>query len=105
MKGTAEFSFRVTASRPPRDRSSPAVSGSPQGPRAVIKSLTESQLVNAIAEMPKHSVAMLYGAGASRSSGVLLASEIVHDLCLSGYCQEFGITDPAARERVTRHDV
>jgi hypothetical protein len=71
----------------------------------VAKTLTESQLVNAIAEMPAHSVAMLYGAGASRSSGVLLASEIVHDLCLTGYCQEYGIRDQASRERVTRQDV
>jgi hypothetical protein len=44
----------------------------------VAKTLTDGQLVNAIAEMPPHSVAMLYGAEASRSSGVLLASEIVH---------------------------
>ncbi len=73
--------------------------------RLVAKKLTDNQLVNAIAEMPLHSVALLYGAGASRSSGVFLASEIVHDLCLTGYCQEYGIKDQASRERVTRQDV
>lgn len=48
---------------------------------------------------------MLYGAGASDSSGILLASEIVHGLCLTGYCQKYGIKDTASRERVTRQDV
>jgi NAD-dependent SIR2 family protein deacetylase len=76
-----------------------------EGKSGVAKKLTDTQLVNAIAEMPVHSVALLYGAGASRSSGVLLASEIVHDLCLTGYCQEYAIRDAASRERVTRQDV
>jgi hypothetical protein len=71
----------------------------------VAKTLSESQLVNALADIQRHSVAFLYGAGASRSSDVLLAAEIVHDLCLTGYCQEYGISDPASRERVTRLDV
>jgi hypothetical protein len=42
--------------------------------------LTQSQLVNAIADMGKGYSAILFGAGASRSSGVLLAREIVHDI-------------------------
>ena len=66
--------------------------------------LSEEQFVNAISDMPRHSVAMLYGAGASRTSGVFLASEIVHDLCLTGYCREFGI-DEASRDRVSRQEV
>jgi hypothetical protein len=66
--------------------------------------LSEDQFVHAIADLPLHSVALLYGAGASRTSGVFLASEIVHDLCLSGYCREFGI-DEASRDRVSRQEV
>ena len=66
--------------------------------------LTEDQFGNAIADLPLHSIAMLFGAGASRTSGVFLASEIVHDLCLTGYCREFGI-DETSRDRVTRQEV
>ena len=66
--------------------------------------LTEDQFVNALADLPLHSIAMLFGAGGSRTSGVFLASEIVHDLCLTGYCREFGI-DESSRDRVTRQEV
>jgi SIR2-like domain len=71
----------------------------------VSRSLTETQLVDAIAGMKRHSVALLTGAGASRSSGIFLASEIIHDLSLTGYCQEYGIRNPASRERVTPQDI
>ncbi len=33
----------------------------------VRKSMSEDQFVNAIADMPLHSIALLYGAGASRT--------------------------------------
>jgi len=66
--------------------------------------LSEDQFVNAVADLPLHSIAMLYGAGASRTSGVPLASEIVHDLCLTGYCREFRIAE-SSRDRVTRQEV
>ena len=70
----------------------------------VIKTLTHDQLVNALADMGRGYAALLLGAGASRSSGVLLAREIVTDICTAAYCREFDIAD-SQRERVTAHDV
>jgi hypothetical protein len=75
-----------------------------QGATELRQLLSEDQFVNAVADLPLHSIAMLYGAGASRTSGVLLASEIVHDLGLTGYCREFGIVE-SSRDRVTRQEV
>ncbi len=66
--------------------------------------LSEDQFVNAVADLPLHSIAMMFGAGASRTSGVPLASEIVHDFCLTGYCREFRIAE-SSRERVSRQEV
>lgn len=68
------------------------------------RALTQSQLVNALADMGQGYAALLLGAGASRSSGVLLAREIVTDICTTAFCREFEIS-PVQRERVTAHDV
>ena len=66
--------------------------------------LTQSQLVSAIADMGKGYAALLFGAGASRSSGVLLAREIVHDICSVAYCRHFGI-GVEFREHVSAQEV
>ncbi len=58
----------------------------------MVKTLTQSQFVSAVADMGPGYAALLLGAGASRSSGVLLAREIVHDIVSTEYCQQHGIT-------------
>jgi hypothetical protein len=68
------------------------------------RTLTQTQMVHALADMGNGYAAVLFGAGASRSSGVLLAREIVHDLCLTAYCREFDIGH-AQCERVTSQEV
>ena len=69
-----------------------------------LKTLSHDQFVAALADMGREYAALLIGAGASRSSGVLLAREIVTDICTAAYCREFDIGD-SQRERVSAHDV
>lgn len=66
--------------------------------------LSQDQLVRAVLDMDRHYVAILYGAGASRTSGILLAREIVHDLCLDSYCDALEI-GAKGREHVRAREV
>lgn len=66
--------------------------------------LSQSQFISAIADMGTDYSALILGAGASRSSGVLLAREIVHDIVASEYCHANGIADDL-RRRVPASEV
>lgn len=67
-----------------------------------LNTLTQSQFVAALAEMGIGYATILLGAGASRTSGVLLAREIVHDITAAEYCHENGISvDSRSRVPVT----
>lgn len=70
----------------------------------MVQQLDHTQFVHALADMDRQYAALLFGAGASRSSGVLLAREIVHDLCRTAYCREFKITG-AQRDRISAAEV
>jgi len=70
----------------------------------MVDTLTQQQLVNALADMGKGYAALLLGAGASRSSGVLLAREIVYDIASTAYCRHFEIAEEF-RDHVTARDV
>ena len=66
--------------------------------------LTQDQLTRAIADMGRSYAAILYGAGASKTSLVPLAWEIVIDLCRDSYCEASGIP-VANRDHVRASDV
>ena len=68
------------------------------------KTLTQSQFVAALDDMGTDYAALLIGAGASRSSGVLLAREVVHDIVSTEYCVAHGI-DVEHRNRLSIAEV
>lgn len=53
--------------------------------------LNQARFVSVLSDMGKDYASLLLGAGASRSSGVPLAREIVHDIVATEYCHQTGI--------------
>ncbi len=70
----------------------------------MIQKLTQEQLVRAISDMGPHYAAILYGAGASKTSLIPLAREIVIDLCRESYGEASGLATNV-REQIRANDI